>query len=252
MANRLTSRGVLTGVVTVLIAIALASGIARSFYPTTVVTMAESIRARAWRALDIHDPSPAARSRKIGEVESRFAANVAWIVVHAAVGSLFLLLAALQFVRPLRRRHLHLHRWNGRLLIASGIAIALTGMFFGVLIPAAGIREAVIIGMAGTYFVVSLVNGARAIYRRDMRRHGEWMTRAFASAIGVSTVRLVAAVADLTLTPRGWALEDIFILSLALGWGLTIGVTEIAIVVRKRAQDSRVRGPRGEFSQGVS
>jgi len=110
-------------------------------------------------------------------------------------------------------------------------------MYYGVLIPAAGIREAVIIAAAGTYFVVSLVNGARAIRRHDVRRHRAWMTRAFAAAIGISTVRLVAAVADLTLTPRGWPLEDVFVLSLGLGWGLTIGVTEIAIVVRHRAND---------------
>jgi uncharacterized membrane protein len=225
-----------------LVVIGVASGLARTFYPTTFVTMAESARERAWRALDIHDPDPAERSRKVAVVESRFAANVAWIVTHAAVGSLFLFLAALQFIRPLRRRYLQLHRWNGRVLVASGIPIALTSFFFGVLIPAAGIREAVIVGLAGTYFVVSLVNGARAIRRRDVRRHGEWMTRAFAAAVGISTVRLVAAVLDLTLTPRGWALEDVFVMSLALGWGLTIGVTEIAIVARHRANGRYIAG----------
>ena len=116
------------------------------------------------------------------------------------------------------------------MLIGAGLVIAATGVYFGVFIPAAGAREAVIIALASLFFTVSLVSGALAIRRRNVRAHREWMIRAFAVAIGISTVRIVAAIADATLTPSGWSVDDLFILSLAVGWGVTIVVAELWII----------------------
>lgn len=219
----------MTAVVVTLIVMGVISGIARTLYPATLAEHAEPVRARLWQAAGLHEPSPAARIRQVQEVEARFATNSRWIVMHAGVGALFLLSGSLQFVRRIRTRFIRFHRWNGRALLAIGLIVAGTGLYFGVVIPAAGAREAAVIGMAGTLFVVSLVNGALAIRKKDVQRHREWMIRAFAVAVGISVIRVVAIIADGTLTPRGWSLEDVFVLSLAVGWGITIAAAELWI-----------------------
>jgi hypothetical protein len=45
--------------------------------------------------------------------------------------------------------------------------------------------------------------------------------------VGISTVRLVAAVLDLTLAPLGYSPEMIFVSSLWLGWGSTLAAAEL-------------------------
>ena len=128
------------------------------------------------------------------------------------------------------------------MLIALGLIIAATGLYFGVVIPAAGAPEAIIIGVVATLFIVSLVNGARAILKKDILRHREWMIRAFALAVGISTVRIVAAVADGILSPRGWPLKSVFVLSLAAGWGITVSAAELWIRRTRKQPVARYTG----------
>ena len=52
------------------------------------------------------------------------------------------------------------------------------------------------------------------------------MIRAFAIALGISTVRVVALIFDLTLTPAGVRTPDVFVLSIWIGWLLTMAVAE--------------------------
>lgn len=220
-----------------LVAMGVASGVARTMYPSTFGVRAEQLRAAAWRYLDLHEPFADERREEVRTLEARFADQPVWIGLHAGLGAAFLLAASLQFVPWIRARHLQLHRRNGRVLIALGLIIAATGLYFGVVIPAAGAPEAIIIGVVATLFIASLVNGARAILKKDVVRHREWMIRAFALAVGISTVRIVAAVADGMLTPRGWPLKSVFVLSLAAGWGITVSAAELWIIrTRKTVQ----------------
>lgn len=217
-------------VLVTLIVMGAIAGIARTLLPSTLGVRAEPVRASVWKAFGLQEPFPEARRRQVLELEARFAAHPAAIVAHAGIGALFLVAGFLQFVSSIRTRHIRFHRWNGRVLLAAGFAIAGTGFYFGVVIPAAGVREAAIIGIVSLFFAVSLVNGVVSIRRMDVRMHREWMIRAFAAAVGISTVRIVAVIADATLTPRGVALEDVFVLSLAAGWGITLTAAELWII----------------------
>ena len=207
-----------------LIALGVISGIARSLYPTTLGSNVASYRDDAF---GMHGASAAERRIEVAAVEARFAAYPSWIVLHASVGSILLVAGALQFVPFLRTRHLRFHKWNGRVLIALSIIVALTAVFFGVIIPAEGVGEAVIIGAASLWFLIAMTQGALAIRRKDKRNHGQWMIRASAIALGVPAIRIVAAVGDLLLTPRGWGLKGIFLLSLVVGWAIAIVVAEL-------------------------
>ncbi len=217
-------------VVVLLVALGVLSGILRALKPATVSQEAEQIRSRVWHELGLRDPNPAERRQRVAELEARYAANPRWMFLHASAGSLFLLAATLQFLPRFRARYVRVHRWNGRILVGAGMITAVTGLYFGVLIPAAGLPERIIITLVGTLFVTALINAVVAIRRRDAARHQRWMTRAFAVAVGIASVRLVALIADAVLTPRGWPLENVFVLSLALGWGITISAAELWIV----------------------
>lgn len=236
-------RGVMAVLVTLIvmgIVMGATAGIARALHPSTLGVRAEPVRARVWKAFGLQEPFPDARQQQVLELESRFAAHPAAIAAHAGIGALFLVAGFLQFVDSIRTRHVRFHRWNGRVLLAAGFAIAVTGFYFGVVIPAAGLREAAIIGIVSLFFAVSLVNGVVSIRRMEVRMHREWMIRAFAVAVGISTVRIVAVIADATLTPRGVALEDVFVLSLAVGWGITLTAAELWIIHTRKILDSAV------------
>ena len=244
-SRRVYGRGVAV-VVAALVVMGVASGIARTFNPSNLAERTEPLRASAWQALDLHEPSPATRRQHVRNLEARYAARPGWIAFHASLGALFLLLGFLQFVPRIRKRHIHLHRWNGRALLAVGGIVAVTGMYFGIVIPAAGNREATVIALVSAFFLVSLVSGGLAIRRKDLRAHREWMIRAFAVAIGISTVRIVAVVADATLSPRGWPLESVFVLSLVLGWGVTVGAAELWIIHTRPSFDPLVQAGGGQ------
>jgi uncharacterized membrane protein len=215
--------------VVTLVVLGIGAGVVRTLFPRDLGLRLEPARERAWRGVGLRDPHPLERQRTIEWVEGRYAAAPGAIALHAAGGSLFLLLASLQFVARIRERHPAFHRWSGRLLVATGLTISAPAVYFGVLRPSAGWREAVIIAIATGYFAASLLGGVLAIRRGDAELHRQRMLRAFAAAVGIAVIRVVAAVADVTLTPRGWLLEDVFVLSLAIGWAVTMAAAELRI-----------------------
>lgn len=222
------SRVVLALVVT-LVVLGVISGIARSLMPATLGARVEPARLQLLHALHHDDPRPLVRAAEIREVEGRFVAHPLVMFLHALTGALFLMLAPLQLLPDFRVRHATLHRRMGVALIAAGAVIACTGFYFGVLHPAAGIGEVIVIALAATFFLGSLGCAVVAIRKRRIAVHRRWMIRAFAAAIGISTIRIVALVADLALTPAGFTLRQIFVLSLWLGWIVTLGAAELWI-----------------------
>ena len=86
--------------------------------------------------------------------------------------------------------------------------------------------KAIAIALFGGLFLTAISRAFIAIRRHQVARHREWMIRAFAIAIGVSTVRVVGAVFDVTLTPAGIRPPQIFVLSIWVGWVITLGAAE--------------------------
>jgi hypothetical protein len=99
-------------------------------------------------------------------------------------------------------------------------------------------NDRVYTAIEGRVFALNAANGKTvvaagkalvAIRRRQVARHREWMIRAFAIALAVSTVRIVGPSLDLLLTPAGFRLPEIFVLSLWTGWTITVGAAELWI-----------------------
>lgn len=55
------------------------------------------------------------------------------------------------------------------------------------------------------------------------------MIRALAGLLGISTIRLVGIVLDVTLARTGSNPRDLFALSLWIGWLITLGAAEVWI-----------------------
>lgn len=222
-------RRLVIALVAVLVLLGVISGIARTFMPATLGARTEPARLRLLHALHRDDPHADVRAAEIRRVEGRFAAQPTVIFLHALSGALFLMLAPLQLMPNFRARHVVLHRRSGVMLVAIGVVTACTGVYFGVLHPAAGTGEVLVIALVSALFLWSLARAVVAIRKRRLSTHRHWMIRAFAVAIGISTVRIVAMTADLLLTPIGFTLVEIFVLSLWLGWGITIAAAELWI-----------------------
>lgn len=215
--------------VALLVLIGVASSVGRAAFPGTLAVRAEPVRQRLSESVGRGATLPAGRMEEIRRVEQRFDDHRAVTLLHVGPGALFLLVAPLQFVRGLRTRHLAVHRWSGRLLVLAGVVTVTAGLYFGAWIPAAGVEESAIIIAVSSFFVLSLAKGVLAIRRGDAIRHREWMIRAFAIGLGISTIRIFAAVADVLLTPAGYRLETLFVVSLAAGWATTSAAAELWI-----------------------
>ena len=88
--------------------------------------------------------------------------------------------------------------------------------------------------------MTALIRAVVAIRRHQVALHREWMIRAFAVALGISTVRIVAAIVDIALTPAGFGPQALFVLSVWTGWAMTVGAAELWIV---RAHGGRAGRP---------
>lgn len=198
-------------------AISIASAVVR----TAAVVAPDGSLARAQRRLFVAMASDPALVRVS---EERFRGHAAATLLHVIPGAIFLALAPLQFSERFRSRHLRAHRRIGRMLLALAAVSAAGGLFFGAVIPLTGFGERSSTAFFGALFLVAVARGFVAARRRDIDRHRRWMTRAFAIALGVSTIRVIAAVLQLFVrtTP-----ERTVTISFWLGWGVTLAAAEL-------------------------
>lgn len=222
-------RGVWCGVVLLGI-IGVAAALGRSLWTADLVHRAEPHRERIMRALHRDDPFALRRAEELERMDGRFAAHPYATLLHVVPGALFLILAPFQFSSRVRSRHIRFHRWSGRLLVVVALVTASTALYFGLGMPYGGWGEASAIALFGGLFLVAVGRAVVAIRRRQVARHREWMIRAFAVAIGVSTIRVAGPVLDIALTPAGVAPPVLFVLSLWTGWAITLGAAEVWII----------------------
>ena len=158
---------------------------------------------------------------------ARFFAAPLPIVLHIAAAITFSFLGAFQFSAGFRRRHRGWHRAAGRILVPSGLLVALTGLWMTVSYPWGGSDgvavyiERLVFGAA---MLLSVLFGVDAIRRRNFTEHGQWMIRAYAIGMGAGTQVLTHLpwfmLVDLTPgeTPRA--------VMMGMGWVINVIVAE--------------------------
>ena len=206
--------------------VGVATVVARFSFPDDLVLRFQPHRLRVLETLGRPDPAAATRLPELERFERRFAEHRTLTRWHIFSGGLFIVLAPLQLAGPVRRRFPVLHRWSGRFLVVTGSIAAVTGLYFGLVLPIAGIAESTVIALVGTLFLVAIVRAFRAIRRRDAVRHREWMLRAFGVMVAVPATRVIGAILDVAFAPTGISSASLFVVDLWITWALVIGTTE--------------------------
>jgi len=161
-------------------------------------------------------------------------------LLHVIPGALFLGFALLQFAPSIRKRHPALHRRSGRALLATALVVAISGMYFGLVRPHAGLLEASATGIFGAFMIFSGVRAWVCIRQRRVALHREWMIRMFATGIAIVTIRVIAALLAL-LIPIGPELVAPRSLGLLMwtGWIVTLLAAEAWIRLSRREEEKR-------------
>ena len=157
--------------------------------------------------------------------------------LHAASGAAFGLIGPLQFGRVLAGRYGRLHRVLGRVFVAAGAVLGLSGLqlvlsFHGGSTPVLDIARA----LGGAALIVALALALAAIRRREIARHRDWMIRSYAIGMGQSLVAFVLfPIYLVTGEPPTGLMAD---LTVVASWLVTLGAAEALI---RRSASPRLR-----------
>jgi uncharacterized membrane protein len=151
-------------------------------------------------------------------------------LVHILPGLLFVVLGPLQFSHTFRKRHLHWHRRNGRILFLSGMVIGVSALVMSFAMPSiGGVNQAAATTLFGLWFLFALGKAFRHILRGETRRHREWMIRAFSIGLAVATIRPIIAVFFATSPFSGLTPYEFFGTGFWIGFVLHLIAAEVWI-----------------------
>lgn len=212
-----------------LVLIGVAAVVGRAAFPADMATRLEPVRQALLQTFGLTDPLLAERAGAVTRFDRRFALHPIVTAVHIVSGGLFLVLVPLQLWRSFRTRRRAAHRVIGRIALGAGCAMVLTALYFGLLMPFAGVAEAVTMSLVSAWYAFATVRAVLAIRNGDVARHREWMLRAIAVPIGVSVIRIAGFILELALVERGLGPELMFQLAIWSGWLSSIGAMEVWI-----------------------
>jgi hypothetical protein len=164
--------------------------------------------------------------------DARFSVMPLPVVLHIAVVTLYSVLGAFQFAPGFRRRRPGWHRAAGRVLIPSGLLVALTAIWmtlFSARPASDGDLLAAFRLVFGTAMLAFVVLGLAAIRRRDFAAHRAWMIRGYAVAMGAGTQAVTQAPWILVTGSLGGTPKA---LMMALAWTINLAAAEW--IIRRR------------------
>jgi uncharacterized membrane protein len=178
----------------------------------------------------------------ITSANARFFASPLPVILHIVGAVVYAILGAFQFATGLRQRRPGWHRRVGRLVIGSGLVVALSGLWMAHFYELPVLDGALLYAfrlLFGSLMAAALVLGFAAIRRGNVGGHRAWMMRGYAIGLGAGTQVLTLAAGEVIAGPPS-------VLSRALlmgaGWAINLAVAEWAI--RKRPASparSRIR-----------
>jgi uncharacterized membrane protein YozB (DUF420 family) len=157
---------------------------------------------------------------------ARFFAAPVPVVVHILSAGVYTVLGAFQFVPAFRRRRPGWHRVAGRIVLPSGLAVALSGLWMTLFYPLPDGDGTMLAGLRIVFssaIALSLVLGFLAIRRRDITRHRAWMIRGYAIALGAGT-QVLTNVPWIVLVGKPG--EFTRALLMGAGWLINLAVAE--------------------------
>lgn len=161
----------------------------------------------------------------------RFFAAPLPFVLHILSAAIYCILGAFQFSPSFRCRKPDWHRAAGRILIPSGLVVALSGLWMTQFYPTGGEPPAsfdgpflyatrLLVGLAMALFICL---GFAAVRRRDIQHHRAWMMRAYALGLGAGTQVLTHLPWFLFPSIQGEVARTLF---MGAGWSINVAVAE--------------------------
>ena len=117
-----------------------------------------------------------------------------WLVIHAVSAATALFVGPWQFVRKIRVHRPRLHRWTGRLYVATCLIGGSTGLVLALGVSTGPI-SATGFGMLAIVWAYSTAAAWRFAIRRDFAAHRRWMIRSFALTLAAVTLRVYLLIA---------------------------------------------------------
>jgi uncharacterized membrane protein len=165
--------------------------------------------------------------------EEGFVNHPVLTLIHILPAFLFIVLGALQFVKSLRAKWPQFHRWNGRLVLILGLIIGISGIVMGFKMAISGVSEKAAITFFGILFLFSLVRAFICIRQKKIALHREWVLRAYAIGMAVTTTRPIVGIFFATSPLTGLTPHDFFGTALWIGFTLHLILAEVWINKRK-------------------
>lgn len=110
-------------------------------------------------------------------------------VTHFFFGGIVLIAGAFQFHQGLRKRHLTLHRWLGRVYVIGVTLGGVAGLLLAVN-SNGGLVAHFGFGMLAVLWLFTTLTAYLAARARDIDAHRAWMTRSYALTLAAVTLRL--------------------------------------------------------------
>ncbi len=176
--------------------------------------------------------------------KERFHAVPLPVVLHIVGAAVYAILGAFQFAPAFRRRYPGWHRKAGRLVVACGLLVGLSGLWMTLFYPGANGASVLLYLLRlvlGSGMVMSIILGVTTIRRGDVRQHRAWMARAYALGLGAGTQVLTLGIGEAVAGPPS---ELSRALLMGAAWMINLAVAEWAI--RKRPH----RVPAGRATSG--
>ena len=182
---------------------------------------------------------------------ARFFAAPLPVMLHIVSSVVYCLVGAFQFAPGFRLRHPAWHRAAGRWLIPCGMIAALSALWMTQFFPRGNFQGPQLADFDGhSLYAIRLVVasgmalflglGIATLLKRDFRRHGAWMIRAYALGLGAGTQALTHLPWFLIPSIRG---ELARTLCMAAGWAINAAVAEWVIArAHRRASGNSAIG----------
>ena len=150
------------------------------------------------------------------------------VFVHVLSAVPYAVLGAFQFSSRLRRRHPRWHRSPGRLVVALGLLVALSGLWMTLFYarqPGTGELGTSSGWPSARPWPPASCSASRRSAAATSPTHRAWMTRAYAIALAAATQMFTLGVGPALFGP-GALTKD---LSLGAGWVINLAVAEVVI-----------------------
>jgi uncharacterized membrane protein YozB (DUF420 family) len=152
-----------------------------------------------------------------------------WLLLHISSGMLALLAGPWQFWTGLRKRHMRIHRWTGRLFL-TGVAIGSLCAIRLAVSTTFGWAWGFGVGTLAFAWITTTSMAYYAILKRQLQIHKEWMIRAYVVTFAFVTFRLFS---DFGPTSKLQPDNDRFVTIIWFCWSVPLLITEVLLQLRR-------------------